>query len=398
MATFVFVHGTFAKKANWPLLQDGLSETATSLNEQAYFEQVPWSGSNHTWAREQAARDILKVVESAKVNRPQEKIFLIGHSHGGSAIAYFLKAHASATANILGAAFLSTPFVAIRSRLNGARQLTTFGLFLCAFSILGIVTPLSAAGFQTLALLTIAVITVTYFAFGLFASMKTDEVIADAIGRQTTDIPSGNYLFLRCSGDEAAAALSASQFIVWASVKFARLTDVYLKPLYVFPMPLVFTFGPFLALLISVSFGLSTFVLVMIIVSGREAVWLLVPFALFVGDNFWIDLVFVVLLFGLSFLLLATAVGTIIFFTAQAFCSWVFGWTGFLTGLLVEFAIEPLPFGDHRLVHVDWSSGLSGADMVHSWTYSHPEAIEHIKQWVVTTLKRSYIASSDQPV
>jgi hypothetical protein len=120
MATFVLVHGTFSKKANWPLLQDGLSEAAASMNEQVRFEQVLWSGRNHASARERAGSEIARLIETSQANRPGEKLFLIGHSHGGSAIAYFLKGSPIAAAHIAGAIFLSTPFVAIRPRPNAA--------------------------------------------------------------------------------------------------------------------------------------------------------------------------------------------------------------------------------------------------------------------------------------
>ena len=43
MATFLLVHGTFAKSAHWPALQKGLAEAAHATGETAYFKQLPWS-------------------------------------------------------------------------------------------------------------------------------------------------------------------------------------------------------------------------------------------------------------------------------------------------------------------------------------------------------------------
>ena len=87
MATFLLVHGTFAKSANWPALQDSVAEAACEAGESAFFQQVPWSGKNRAAAREAAASAILKSVQDIQSSSNNEKIFLIGHSHGGSAIA-----------------------------------------------------------------------------------------------------------------------------------------------------------------------------------------------------------------------------------------------------------------------------------------------------------------------
>ena len=46
MATFIFLHGTFAKPANWPALQQSLETTAQMAGEAARFEHIVWSGKN----------------------------------------------------------------------------------------------------------------------------------------------------------------------------------------------------------------------------------------------------------------------------------------------------------------------------------------------------------------
>jgi len=97
MATFILVHGTFATNAEWPALQDGLSEAAAGANEPARFERVLWSGKNQMTARQSAANAILALVEKIRLADPTEKIFVIGHSHGGSAVAYFLKQYPEAS-------------------------------------------------------------------------------------------------------------------------------------------------------------------------------------------------------------------------------------------------------------------------------------------------------------
>src|ERR1700684_2896441 len=165
MATFILVHGTYVKQANWPLLHNGLGEVAAFLKKPAQFEQVDWRGRNHTSAGEKAANKILKLVQTTKANRPNEKVFLIGHSHGGSAIAYLLKAHPEAAAHTSGSAFLSTPFVAIRPRQNASRQLAMVGLFLFIFTLVGSVALLAALHLEQLLLFALGVIAFAYSAF-----------------------------------------------------------------------------------------------------------------------------------------------------------------------------------------------------------------------------------------
>ena len=96
MATFILVHGTFAKSAHWPILQDGLAETARAAGDEPLLEQLPWTGRNRARARQAAASVIFTLVQKDSGTSANEKIFIIGHSHGGSVIAYFLKEHPEA--------------------------------------------------------------------------------------------------------------------------------------------------------------------------------------------------------------------------------------------------------------------------------------------------------------
>src|SRR5262249_22096686 len=91
MATFILVHGTWVKAAHWPALRDGIAQAASAVGEQPRFEELRWSGANRTSARQGAASDIFSLVQNIRSASINEKLFIIGHSHGGSAIAYFLK-------------------------------------------------------------------------------------------------------------------------------------------------------------------------------------------------------------------------------------------------------------------------------------------------------------------
>jgi hypothetical protein len=81
-------------------------------------------------------------------------------------------------------------------------------------------------------------------------------------------------------------------------------------------------------------------------------------------------------------------VGCFVVFLVQALASWAFGWTSFVFGLLVEMAVEPVPFGSYRLIHIDWSrEEMPG--LAHSQTYVNECALAHLREWVGVTLRRS---------
>jgi triacylglycerol esterase/lipase EstA (alpha/beta hydrolase family) len=93
MVTFLLVHGTFAPGAEWTaprsLLQRTFEDALRAKNESAAFEPVDWSGRNLTRDRLIAADKIAVKINAVRADSPNAKIFLIGHSHGGSAISFF---------------------------------------------------------------------------------------------------------------------------------------------------------------------------------------------------------------------------------------------------------------------------------------------------------------------
>ena len=129
MATFILVHGTFAKAAHWPALQDGLALAARAAGEHSQFNELTWSGKNRASARQAAASEISSVVQNIQSTSRNERIFIIGHSHGGSAIAYFLKEYPCLAKTLTGCVFLSTPFIAIRPRTQAFRIVSAVSYF-----------------------------------------------------------------------------------------------------------------------------------------------------------------------------------------------------------------------------------------------------------------------------
>src|SRR4051812_41683588 len=89
--------------------------------------------------------------------------------------------------------------------------------------------------------------------------------------------------------------------------------------------------------------------------------------------------VFLLLVTVVPSLLSLCSLAVVIIVLAQALTLWAFGWTELLTGFFVELSIEPLPFGAHSMVHIDWSTKAPGiVGITHSWTYAHPDAIRYV--------------------
>src|SRR5262245_7574025 len=410
MATFILVHGTFAKSAHWPVLQDSLADTARVAGDTPSFEQLTWTGRNRAGARQAAASEIFALVKRIQCTSANEKIFVIGHSHGGNAIAYFLKEHPEAASALAGCAFLSTPFIAIRARRKAFWLMVLLLFFPCLFFMKIIPPPYydispperldlpywsSAHWFY----LFITIIGVAIFSLALFFVKRASDPhkVEQAIRQQTADIPPGHYLFLRCSGDEAAAGLAAFQAIAWLGMKGSRLLELVTRPfdLTKFSKRLSGADAVRAALLFGIVPGLITFGWLKIFgfgvfryfspggpfVSKLEKVQILsqkpknlnmtetVIYLLGYMTEIAYDLVAVVVLCTMFLCLFAV----LLIFVTQAVTSCAFGWTRLSTGFVVELAIEPLPFGEHALTHIDWAAGSIGLDgMVHSWTHAHP--------------------------
>jgi hypothetical protein len=440
MTTFILIHGTFAKSADWPALQRGVAEATRNAGEEARFHQVPWTGWNRASARQAAAASIASAVQQIQVTSPSEKLFLIGHSHGGSAIAYFLKEYPSLSKTLAGCAFLSTPFVAIRPRSQAESIILIIVLFpVVLLALLWSFVSGSAHGTAYVigaALISALIPGCMYLVRRIYTPEK---ILRDASHQQTANIPAkGEYLFLRCSGDEAAAVLSAAQFIAWLAMKVSQGLELVTGPLMqsrrfliavLRPLTIIFVavcvvfflrFEPsgfvqpieFLSRFATESVLIALLLIVVIAAMSRlfllVAIWFLMTFSV-------IPLIALLLFFGiaaietlvaydlgqtpighavavlfLSFIVVVVPnlfflglLGSMWILATQAFASWAFGWTRFSTGLFVELAIEPLPFGAHGLTHIDWSTSppdVSG--ITHSWTYAHPAAIRCIQDWV----------------
>jgi len=392
MATFILVHGTYVKAAHWPALQDGLALAARAVGEHSQFNELTWSGKNRASARRAAASEISSVVQNIQSTSRNEKIFIIGHSHGGSAIAYFLKEYSCLAKTLSGCVFLSTPFIAIRPRAQAFRVISAVSQFpLIAFGVFWNyiarylqpdLTPLESAqsplyyGGIGLVVASIALVS-----FALRKFRNSESLLNEVHRRQTADLPPGNYLFLRCSGDEAAAALSAAQFIAWLSVKLSQVLELLTRPWFSSHTSVRLAAG-------AVSGGVLFWASLSSLGLADESVR---SFRAAAEGDVVISLAFFFFYFCvivLPYLLALAAFAVFIIFLTQALTSWAFGWMEFSAGFFVDLAIEPLPFGAHSMAHVDWSADALGLEgITHSWTYAHPKAIQYVREWIETTLQ-----------
>jgi pimeloyl-ACP methyl ester carboxylesterase len=148
MATFLLVHGTFAREADWTKsnspLQLSLQRAVCAKGETALFTPVAWSGRNRMLDRLAAADEIAAKITTIKSQLSNEKIFLIGHSHGGSAVSYFLKKYEQQRLLIQGAIFLSTPFIALKEKKDLDRRVR-LNFYIVSFAVYFVILVLRRA-------------------------------------------------------------------------------------------------------------------------------------------------------------------------------------------------------------------------------------------------------------
>jgi hypothetical protein len=401
MATFILVHGTFSKSAHWPALQSALTQTSQAAGEVPAFKELTWSGKNRATARQAAASAILNLIQNIRLTSSSEKIFLIGHSHGGSAIAYFLKEHQDVAKTLSGCAFLSTPFVAIRPRSQGSRLASTLMVFPLCVVLMSLVqmhgVSVEGQDFMDAIVATIRniwfviclglgfLVAAGLVAYAMFGRHGAENAVERTVRQQTADIPDGNYLFLRCSGDEAAAALSAIQFIAWLGMKVAKMLDVLFKPLYNSRRSVRITYFLVLTYVGGSTVDLAWTLIPRLARLGISGFFGFIAHEFSVGEGWPVSLMLIRISIPCLFVLCSCA--AVLVLTTEALTTWAFGWTDLSTAFAVDLAVEPLPFGTHMLTHIDWTPGASPPEgIVHSWTYSHPGAIREIQDWVKAAL------------
>jgi pimeloyl-ACP methyl ester carboxylesterase len=406
-----------------------LREAVTQYGGSARFIRVAWSGHNLGRDRIQAAKIIAREVEKAQAANREERVFLIGHSHGGSAIAYLLTNFPHLRDAVSGCAFLSTPFIAIRIRPLWPALVTALvaacgviAFFLSA-ALGGLVlwwklSDVESALFQALLGFTGCIVIGVTVAVLLWVKatpwmmqLVNHRVLRQIAKNETANLPPGRYLFMRASGDEAAALLGTSQLIAEFMAKvtgFATTLVMWVRSalLWLYRS----STGRFALLLFLTLFTIWLSICVTFLLSelitwreysrinpvppwdlggilGRD--WDIETGVVALDTAFTYSMnilwpLFVVIVSGVLLysivLVLAVAIGSL---TVR-----MFGWMDVLEAIFADFSVEPVPYGQSVFTHIDWKQqGVDASGLNHSRTYQNPHALECLSVWVSKCMK-----------
>lgn len=218
------VHGTFARDAAWTM--DGsrlVHALQAELDGPVAIERCQWSGGNSAAARAAAAARLADQLRAQADRDPNERRFVVAHSHGGNVAMYALR-DAALAAQVAGLACLATPFLVARRRDLGSKGVTNIlaAVFLTVLLVhqLLIEPRLSpwlgeygAVAINFLMLWTLGVAL-------LLAYKRWDawvERLLDSL--RLAELPSPKLLLLRTTGDEASALLLFFQFVSMLAVR-----------------------------------------------------------------------------------------------------------------------------------------------------------------------------------
>lgn len=436
MTIFILVHGTWAKHSPWTLpdsqLRKHIEARLNEAGQSAFFELVPWGGHNFGRSRLAAADKIAEHVKALHSANEDEQIFLIGHSHGGSAIAYFLKHYPTLAKRITGTAFLSTPFVATRLRPRCTSLLDAilfaFGILVLSFccSVFSIIETIAASlfvdSFDPLDIVWPISILVSSLLVGVllvyFPLRKVRTGLRQYVDRTlpgrlsdvaTVNIPAGNYIYLRAMGDEAAGILSVAHLASWfinvigavatipiicISALWRRLTStrtgtiigvisVSIFPVWIVSSLTMIVYGPVSCAFAEAMGGKP--------IDCRYTLYSIV-FPGFTGfddgvSGLWFNAMAVLSPLFVICLALMLAYSVILLFVLSVSTVWLalFGWLGPGLALFGDLAVEPTPEGAVTLMHVDWEAGNTESILAlnHSRTYVNPDALKYIATWII---------------
>lgn len=424
------VHGTWASKSNWI---DGNSLLSTELTKRLGIQDqiaFRWSGRNRFYERRKAQSELVGALSAAADT--QNEILICSHSHGGGVVAYALQ-RPEIRRHILAAVFLSTPFFILRvlpswrTLLNGLLAPIPLAFAIMLANIIFQISLLVLADkypwsfgstYQLEAIIVIATISwialigsVTLLVFfGRFEQKLARRALRQAselVSALSCDLPSEtNALFVRTSGDEAAAALSVVQTASWllllVNEVFSKLFSWITRPFRIKRIR-----RP--ALLIILTAVICIFhAACMVEFFGRFAPFKagddLVPTALRIADAYrwaWFNsqlfgnyfglvalaylAVLVIAFWGILTILLFMFIVALFAFVCNWIVSSAFGRMPFIRGGLVQVAVEMVPPGDWQVIHTSWSSGAGRSTSLlsrHSHPYNDPKVVERIAQWI----------------
>ncbi len=416
-ATFLLLHGTFARGARWTSpgspLRQRIEAESRAAGITANIRAVSWSGRNRTRDRIAAGRELAKILSGID-REVSPKVFLIGHSHGGSAIAHFLVNRRVEGPEVSGCVFLSTPFIAARIRPDA---FLTYSSLLAIAAVLGfvfisILLGLMIGGALTLLLddfwgsnpLAIAVDGIALFLVG-FVLRKQPKVYRRLMTRakirisanETARAPIPASLLLRASGDEAATALAFGQFIATLTIAITSAVMSIVAGISHFASKLRSS-RVWSTVLLALGVFYGFFIVDVIVAAAFGDLGYLWHGAFDWGETFDFPLPFVqgpfnfvlrrVLWMPFAAATTVILLGMGLYLTTgliNALVIWAFGWINFLDAIFAEVSVEPTPFGAHLFHHVEWSDDSHGplwSRLSHSTTYQSPACLDILGFWL----------------
>lgn len=412
------IHGTFAKNAGWTEETSSFCKSIVAgLDVNATFRRPQWTGRNNAKDRIAAADELAASLNAARSADPDCLQIVIGHSHGGSVLAYALTRHPE-LAKFVAGVFLSTPFIDARPRRNWflTAMIIAFAISCTLLSLLFLgqmvifgryLEPLSINLFVAVSMgIDLPVMFFAFF-FPLFwapSAIVKSNPRQLARGISTCRLPEGRYLFVRITGDEASSALAATQFTAWLFSKLVhgatsivpeRLRDRSLffpksqtgrwlvNVLRVrFPVILLVVLAFFSSL-----FGAPFLILTIAHPEKITLLWGAMAIASKQTPIFgtWFDfLIFIVFIVG-SVVEIAIFALMIIFLLLSWLNHRTLGGASFKAMMFLEMAVEPVPIGSHTVVHATWAANYRG--LTHSSAYQNPNTIAVIRTWIASIAK-----------
>lgn len=423
------LHGTWGRNSPWTGEQSLIGIALRSALPQIdAVNAIRWSGGNTFHSRFAAARELNEAIDKIDENT---NIMVCAHSHGGAVLAYALRERPALAERLVGAVFLSTPFLLFR-------VVPSWRLL-----IDGLLTPLPILAYMMLAVLAVAVGLVAriaqtpwmpnrgdadyvyillfsfliIFGFGIAGSYLlmgfnrwklriSRKVLNRArriVDQYSCRLPSATTaLFIHVSGDEAAVSMGFFQTLLW----FLMLLNVLAARLYSFvawpfsvrrlqhPLRLWLGIGAFAFLLalsvtdIFVNIGNPDAAVFMKTwrqnyTNLRGIHWERMDWE-WLAPYIFLDTVMGVLNILMIALIVMFALSVTILTMNWSFSLW-FGRMPLLYGGIVQVAVENTPPGDWTVIHSTWDrEGRSKKRLLwrHSEAYSNPKVIAQIVGWL----------------
>lgn len=439
------VHGTFAKNAEWTReeVSDLCKSVRSSLESgglKVSFVRVPWTGKNRLADRQKGADTLIRLYNDHYRSAPGAVYFAVGHSHGGSVIAYAIQRDPNIK-RALRVAFLATPFIDLKIRESlGATVAVPITLAAYAVFIWTLATHwslLAAILRQLFARLDFQLGEGAAHVIALICMVAALCIVGLAIHRAvclwarvacdnysktyaTTNFEPDSHVFVRCVGDEASATLAAGQFANWAIGKItdwfifvARKLDaiVWFWRRLVSGQPILFC----LALVAGAVLSIAALVVTVFyakdeVIFVAERLGLVSEMMLRIGQTieaigasssgtevaagkpsasvaltkllmFGVALEFV-FIFAISFVVYGLGLAVMAIATIPlVLVSALYGRAAIWRNFFLDIAVEPTPIGDVTLKQLDWDE-VHGARLNHSDAYDNPKVHRFLSEWI----------------